>query len=32
MKESTNFPSLPKEAIYYVYIFALLQFIMELGS
>lgn len=32
MKESTNFPSPPKEAICYVYIFALLQFIMELGS
>jgi len=32
IKESTNFPPLPKEAIYCMYIFALLQFIMELGG
>lgn len=32
MKESTNIPPLPKAAIYCVYIFALLQFIIELGS
>lgn len=32
IKESTNFPPLPKEAIHYVYIFVLLQFVMELGG
>lgn len=32
IKESTNFPPLPKEVIYCMYIFALLQFIMELGG